>query len=238
MAIAQYAEVEGRYLTPNGRPAVMTFRAGTNDANTLNASMNEDEYGLRGVAVTGSMVDVGGYLGSVGIGVAQDNPDARVWIIEPVPSNLALIRANVARNGVSDRVTVIEGAVGSGPVDVWFGYRGNESAEHHAFVGNSSLAYDHGGELAHETKTYRKGITLAAILKLTGDIDLLKIDCEGGEWSFLASPELHRVNRIVGEAHAVRGHKGSDIVALLSETHSVTLSGDVEGTCGFTAIRQ
>ena len=230
-------ETEAGWRTPNGRPIAFRFREGTNDWNTISACTTGDEYGLRDRPISGSVLDVGGYLGSVGITIAVDNPDAQVTIVEPVPANAALIRANIERNHVSDRVTLIEGAVGKGgeKVDVWFGYRGTESAEHHAFVGNSSLAYDNGGELDHDAVTY-KALSLAS---LVGDgLAFLKIDCEGGEWAFLRGPSLGKVERIVGEAHSVRGHTGADIVGLLSKTHDVTLSGDPAGTCGFTAVRR
>jgi FkbM family methyltransferase len=229
-----YPITHGTYRTPNGRLVTMAFRQNTNDHNTLNASMTEDEYGFRGRSVSGHAVDVGGYLGSVGIGMALDNPDLRVTIVEPVPGNAELIRRNIALNELEDRVSLIEGACSGDrdPVTVWFGYRGNETAEHHAFVGNSTLAYDDSGELAHETVTYDP-ITLADL----APIDFLKIDCEGGEWSILPGTT---VPVIVGEAHSVRGHKGDDIIDLLPD-HEVTVTyspADPEhtGTVEFTAV--
>lgn len=233
-----YRDLEATWRTPGGRPAVFAYREDTNDWNTISATMTHDEYhlplGLRGVAV-----DVGGYVGSVGIGLALDNPEARVWIIEPVPPNQDLIARNIERNDIGDRVTLIRGAVGKGgeSVDVWYGYRGTETAEHHAFVGNSTLAYNKAGPLRHDTATYT-ALGLGDILAMTGDIDWLKIDTEGAEWSFLRSSWTSRVQTIVGEAHAVRKHKGSDIVGLLSKTHDVTLTGDTEGTCEFAAVRR
>jgi len=230
-----YTETDGAFRTPNGRAVVFRYRTETNDWNTLNASTTEDEYGLRGQEITGDVLDVGGYLGSVGIAIAIDNPDVRVTIIEPVPPNAALIRQNIERNHVGDRVTLIEGAVGKGgeKVAVWYGYRGTETAEHHAFVGNSSIAYDHGGELDHDEVTY----TARSLDSLVGDgLAFLKIDCEGGEWAFLHGPALKKVERIVGEAHSVRGKVGGDIVGLLSGTHDVTLTGDPAGTCEFSAV--
>lgn len=227
------------FRTPHGRPVEMTYRLNTNDYNTLNATLNEDEYHLPS-GLTGHAVDVGGYLGSVGIALASDNPGLQVTIIEPVPSNQQLIRQNIAQNDLDHQVTLIEGAVGRGgeSVDVWFGYRGTETAEHHAFVGNSSLAYDHGGALEHETATYT-----AIGLGELGDIAFLKIDCEGGEWAFLHGPALANVQTIVGEAHSVRGHKGRDIIALLATTHDTTITpvpDDPEGngTVEFAAVRR
>lgn len=213
----------------------MAFRLGTNDYNTLNASLDEDEYGLP-VGLTGTAVDVGGYLGSVGIALAMDNPDLRVVIVEPVPPNGDLIERNIALNGVGDRVTLIRGAVGVGgePVDVWYGYRGSESLEHHAFVGNSSLAYDHGGEAVHDSVTY-PALALGSLIPPEG-LALLKIDCEGGEWPFLASPDLARVAQVKGEWHPVRGHTQSDMAALFAPTHDVWFTGPDAGPGGFLAV--
>jgi FkbM family methyltransferase len=233
------------FRTPRGRPALMTIRDGTNDWNTLNACMTEDEYGLRSFNGNGWALDIGGYLGGVGIGLALDNPGLRVLIVEPVPANVRLIRENIARNGVGDRVELLHNVVGDGgPVSVWHGYSGSETAEHHRFVGNSSLAYDHGGELTHETSEFAESLTLMDLVMRTADsdhrggVDLLKIDCEGGEWAFLDDTYLGqaRCRLILGEAHAVRGHRGDDIIELLSATHDVTISGDGAGTCEFRAV--
>lgn len=235
-----YALAQGIWQTPAGNLARFTYREGTNDWNTLSAILTHDEYhlpkGKGGVAV-----DIGGYLGGVAIAYALDNPDATVYVIEPVPPNLQLIRRNVTLNGLDARVNVIAGAVG-GPDDrevtVWYGYRGTEAAEHHAFVGNSTLAYDNGGMLPHEDVTYRP-ITLASLLYLVGGkIDWLKIDTEGGEWSFLAGEGLESVEVIRGEWHPVRGHVQSDITDLIGETHRVTFDGPVEGPGGFLGERR
>jgi FkbM family methyltransferase len=229
-----YEVVAGSFTTPAGNGLTMLYRSGTNDWNTLNATLDQDEYKLPS-GQSGVALDVGGYLGSVGIALAKDNPEMRVTIIEPVPPNAEMIRRNIALNNLGDRVTLIEGAVSGDhePVSVWYGYRGNETAEHHAFVGNSTLAYDNGGALEHEEVTY-KPYTLADL----GPFDYLKIDCEGGEWSFLDTPDVARVGVIFGEAHCVRGKKGGDIATLLAATHDVTIEGDAESTCEFRAVRR
>lgn len=230
-----YAPAIGTFRTPGGRTATMHYRQETNDYNTLTASMDQDEYRLPSM-MAGVGVDVGGYLGSVGIALALDNPAMYVLIVEPVPDNADLIEANIVANGVDDRVILRRGAVGKGgePVDVWFRYQGSVSLDHHAFVGNSSLAYSNGGEARHETVSY-VAIGLSELLHELGSIDFLKIDTEGAEWAFLDSPDAKRIPLIVGEAHAVRGHQGRDIMALLPD-HDVTLSGDESGTCEFRAV--
>ena len=231
-----YEVTEGSFRSPGGQALTVFYRKDTNDWNTVSATLTGDEYHLpRGLS--GRAVDVGGYLGTVGIALAADNPGLAVTIIEPVPPNAALIRRNIEANGLSDRVTLIEGAASGDhePVTVWYGYRGNEAAEHHAFVGNSTLAYDGSGILPHEEVTYTP-LTLADLLA-DGEIDWLKIDTEGAEWSFLTGP-VEMVREIVGEWHPVRGHTLADMAALLGPTHVVTFDGPQTGPGGFRAVRR
>ena len=229
--------IEGTFQTPHGRPAVMRYRPDTNDYNTLNACMTEDEYGLRLRTFSGAALDIGGYLGGVGIGLALDNPGLQVTIIEPVPPNAVLVRDNIAQNGLEGRVTLIEGAAGKGVVSVWYGYRGSPSLEHHAFVGNSTLAYETAGKVEHDTVTYSDPWTLTALVDAAGGrVSLVKIDCEGGEWSILDDPAVSECDLILGEWHPVRGHVQADMAALLGKTHDVTFSGPVAGPGGFVAV--
>lgn len=238
-----YALSEGTWDSPNGRSMRFRYREDTNDWNTINACLGwNDEYHLRGRQVSGWAIDIGGYLGSVGVALAVDNPDAKVLVVEPVPWNASLIVENAELNGVSDRVIVYSGAVGPEGIttsEIRFGYRGDANLEHHAFVGNSSLAYDDGGETPHDSLTVET-LGLAVLLERydISEPAFTKIDCEGGEWSFLDTPDVSRLPYIIGEAHAVRGHRGKDITQLLAETHDVTLDGDAEGTCEFVAVRR
>lgn len=228
----EYQEAIGSFQTPHGRPIKFFYREGTNDWNTVASCLgSNDEYGLRSLTVTGWAVDVGGYLGSVGITVAVDNPTARVLIVEPVPDNAALCRRNAELNGVSDRVYVFEGAAGKpgkSTSEIRFRYVGDPNLEHHAFVGNTSLAYEFGGDTPHLTRTVET-LGLAALLKRFGitEPDFLKIDCEGGEWPFFtaARSDLLRLPLIVGEAHPVQGHVIDEIVTVLGATHDVTVDG-------------
>lgn len=232
-----YAIQETQWVTPNGNPITFRWRQDSSDWNTINSCLTYDEYHLRGRKITQAL-DVGGYIGTVGVTIAVDNPGARVVIVEPVPPNWALIEANAEVNGVSDRVTVFHGSAGTtGETDteVWFNHSGNPNLEVHSFIGNTSLAYDHGGDMPHDSLTVPT-LGLAALLdRYDLAPDYMKIDCEGGEWAFLDTPDNIRLPYIIGEAHVVRGHKGKDIVDLLPN-HDVEIVGDGESTCEFIAV--
>jgi FkbM family methyltransferase len=237
-----YAPAEAEFVTPGGHPVTYAFRHDTNDWNTLVSTCSEvDEYELGGLSLTGWAMDIGGYLGSVGIGLAIDNPDLNVIIVEPVPDNMRLIRANALRNGLAQRVHPVEGAAG-GPLDtvaeVNFGYRGEANLEHHAFVGNTTLVYEYGSNpgLEHDTAVV-ECYSLTDLLGLF-DIDrlaLLKIDCEGGEWGILTDPAVSRIDLIIGEWHPVLGLGSQARIVGLLPDHDVTFSGPEGGPGGFRA---
>lgn len=225
----------GNWTTPKGQFVRMTYRAETSDWNTVASVMlPHDEYGLRDLALTGRAADVGAHIGSVTIALLVDNPELRVVAVEPVPDNVALIRENLALNGVADRCEVVAAAVGSGSTTtIRYGYEGSENATHHAFIGNSAIVYPDAPENPHQEATVP-----VLSLKDLGPLDFVKIDCEGGEWGFLTGAALSKVPRIHGEAHPVLGHRAPDMAAQLAATHAVTFSGANldPGPCGFVAV--
>lgn len=238
----RYDIERGWFKTPRGRSVLVYLRSQTNDFNTANSCLNEDEYGARDLHLTGLAVDVGGYLGTVALALLIDNPDLRVIVVEPVPENLDMIRRNLSVNGVLDRATVIAGAVGSSgePVTISYAFQGGENELHHAFVGNAATV---GLATEHREVTYPAlglGDLLASHFPM-GDIPYLKIDSEGGEWGFLDSVLVARIERIVGEFHPILQRDGTTgsrerLERLLGPTHVVTYAGPE--AWGFTAVRR
>lgn len=240
LATLQYRETEATWTTPGGHPATFAYREQTNDWNTLSSILTSNEYHLPR-HLSGWALDIGAYLGGVSIALALDNPDVRVLAVEPVPDNVRLTQRAVELNGLTDRVTVVDGALAGpdeGSVSIFYGYRGTESLEHHAFVGNSTLAYDTAGEVEHDERTLVPW-TLTRLLDEFGipEIEWAKIDCEGAEFSILRDPAVARLRFITGEWHNVRGHVQSDVSALLPG-HDVTFDGPVDGPGGFVAVRR
>ena len=236
--MARYDIERHWFKSPRGRSALVYLREGTNDFNTANSCLDEDEYRTRDLHLTGLAVDVGGYLGTVALALLVDNPGLRVIVVEPIPENLDMIRRNLTVNGVIDRATVIAGAVGAAgePVTISYAFQGEENELHHAFVGNAATV---GHEVEHREVTY-PALGLADIVP-EGPVPWLKIDCEGGEWGFLADPGIARIDRIVGEFHPIPQRDGSTgsrerLEQLLGATHDVTYP-DAE-SWGFTAMRR
>lgn len=172
------------------------------------------------------VVDIGAHVGTFALMAARSGA-AQVHAYEPMPSNVSILRANLAANGVSN-VTVHSSAVG--------GRSGQAVMSVGTFSVGGSLAPLPGavGSVAVPV------VTLAGIFDENGldRIDFLKIDCEGAEGEILtaAPPELfHRIKRIALEYHD--GWSSLDHGALAdllrSVGYSVTIRPDRDPRFGY-----
>src|SRR5688500_12720216 len=124
-----YTVTHGTFRTPRGQNVTMAYREDSSDWNTIRSCLDEDEYRLAELHLTGTALDIGAHIGGATIAMAVDNPDLHVVSVEAVPPNVELLRANVVRNGLSDRVTVVHAAAGKGQTaTIRWGFEGNESA--------------------------------------------------------------------------------------------------------------
>jgi FkbM family methyltransferase len=148
------------------------------------------------------VVDIGGYIGDFAIYAAKRTGAAQVVVVEPSPQNWKFLTKNIADNHCADTITALQMAVtDGGPLMMDVDAPEGAQARVHA---------DYCGELKSQMKEI-PGISLA---KLINDfhldaVDLLKIDCEGGEYKILltAPPEvLGRVKNIVFEFHEIPGY--------------------------------
>lgn len=217
------------FSTPRGQPARMTYRSQSSDWNTLYSCMNEDEYRLRELRLEGTALDVGAHIGGVTVGLLLDNPELRVVAIEAVPPNAELLRQNIEDNGLSDRATVLEVAAGKGKsTTIKWAFAGDESADHHAFIGNAILQTKTPKHKAQKVKVR----TLTSLVKEFGPFCFAKVDCEMCEFDFLQGPGLADVALIRGEVHA----KPFPLAKQLQPTHDVSWIGDIPAA--FEAVRR
>jgi FkbM family methyltransferase len=144
------------------------------------------------------VVDIGSYIGDFALYAAW-KLNARVVAYEPTAENYALLRENVERNGLQDRVTTVNEAVGTGGELVLNVAQGASDEIHVS-------AYWYPGA---ERRTVRCA-TLQEVCDrhVLERIDLLKVDCEGGEYDiFLDAPDalFDRIGSIVFEWHTTDG---------------------------------
>jgi FkbM family methyltransferase len=208
-------------------------RMETTDWNTVQACVGEDEYGLADVNMYRKLVfDVGAHIGSVGIWCAKRG--ARAVCVEPVPPNVELIRTNAWLNGVSDHVAVVETVAGrlQEVRTIRWGFAQDKTARAHAYIGDSGRAAP---DVPFESKP-AVAVTFHELVAEHGEPDIVKLDCEGGEWAWLEeTPGMASVPLIVGEWHPTEGHTLRDLRAALDRTHELTVTGPEAGPGGFRA---
>ncbi|WP_321476953.1 FkbM family methyltransferase [uncultured Paludibaculum sp.] len=152
----------------------------------------EEEYCWRG-SVPRTIVDAGANCGFASLWLASRFPEADLCSVEPHPALAQALRRTLALNSVQS--TVIEAALTPKDGKATL-FQGALSTAHSLLAGMPL-----GGTGTVEVET----VSMPSLLAKLGwrDVDLLKLDIEGGEVALLAgSPEwLRRVGGIVGELH-------------------------------------
>lgn len=223
--------------SPKGHTLTFEVRGDTNDGALVHGILDEDEYRLRGMPLlSGIALDIGSHVGTVAVALAVDNPELRVIAIEPVPDNAALTRRNAELNGVSDRVTVLESAVGpEGQGTARIGYNYSQVGipdqgyvSQNRYIGN--IWGDDPSAIGESVDA--PVVTLSQLLAEYGPIRFCKTDCEGGEWGFF-SQGAEGIEEIIGEWHSAPPDRIVDTLP----NHTVTIL-DNHGTSGiFRAVR-
>jgi FkbM family methyltransferase len=199
------------FTTPWGVEVKVFTREGTNDWNTLYSCIVQDEYNIGKIpedAVGQTAIDIGAHAG--GCSLALLSRGFNVVAVEPLPENTELVMKNVEANGWQSNFTLHKKAINevSGKTVVLrYGNEATESGSHHRFIGNTVDSsdwqeglWDQGREIKVDT------ISIDDILKNIDQVSVLKIDCEGAEWSAFsgASKEsVSKINRLVAELHGL-----------------------------------
>lgn len=210
------------------------IRPGTTDFNTVFACAQADEYGLAGLDVEGKLVfDIGAHIGGVAVLLAAQG--ARVIAVEAVPENCEQIHENAQLNGVAERVEVVNAALAPTGAKLVYGWRADASQIEHRFIGNVLDDVGEGEYDVHPVLT----CTLSDLVEDWGTPDILKLDCEGGEWCAFEDTALAAIPLVVGEWHPIAGQERRQIEHRFARAGFAELSftGPEAGPGGFRAVR-
>jgi FkbM family methyltransferase len=147
-----------------------------------------------------SVLDLGGNIGLFGAFVMGRWPGATLHSFEPDPMNLQMLRRVISANGLQQRWTVTAAAVAvqDGTLEFVSGLFGESQI--------AGLAGEANRGPAPAPLTDGRTISVAAVdlFAQDHDVDLIKIDIEGGEWPILTDPRLAdlQARAIVLEWHA------------------------------------
>lgn len=203
--------------------------------------LRDDEYVLQPLKDQGieikNVVDLGGHIGSFTVRAMNLWPKAKIYVVEPAEDNLEVLEKNILGH---KNVKLFKNAItGDFEGEVLLCNQPGEHEEASRFVINNLDAI---GERKQPERIF--SVTALPIKKLfsqiKGDIDILKVDCEGSEGVVFQSLSkanlLKRVKWIRGEWH---GYRNLEILnATLSQTHDhATTEMDDEIGC-FIAHRR
>lgn len=218
-------ETPGRRLELYTRDGLhFTVRQNKRDATVLAEVFLDKEYN-RGFQLPENpiVIDVGGYIGDFAIYATRYLNAQRVITIEPSPLNFALLEANIRNNNYQDRIVALRKAVTDGR-PVRMNIDTTEAGQMRV-----SAYYASGRDELKEVP----GISLEQIVKDYDlpRVDLLKIDCEGGEYTILLTapaPVLRATQNIVFEYHEI-----DNFAAMLAEVKERLMrEGFAVKTCG------
>jgi FkbM family methyltransferase len=85
-----------------------------------------------------SIVEIGANIGSHTVGLIKHYGAREIVAIEPSPANCALVRQNIAANGVADRVTLLELALSDQDGSVSLEISSDNSGDHRVRVGSGA----------------------------------------------------------------------------------------------------
>jgi len=148
-----------------------------------------------------TIVDVGGYIGDFSIYAVKHLNADRVIVYEPTAENFEILKQNIENNSFEKQITAVKKAV-SNSKEIMLNVEIQECDEVHV----SAYWYQDAEQRVIPS------VTLADILELhqLDSVDLLKVDCEGGEYDIFptATDETYRrIRNIVFEYHKVDGFK-------------------------------
>jgi len=176
-----------------------------------------------------TIIDLGGHVGLSVIFFKLTYPNSEIYVLEPSPSNAAMLKRNVKSWGFKN-VIVLEKAVTEQKGQVTFYISNTDSmantATERRMVLNDTCV-----------KTQVESITLDSLVEFYGikEIDFLKVDIEGSEVGALkgAGDSLNKVNSFFIEYHGgglKNTNRLGDLLSILEESDFEFVVSDAVST--------
>jgi FkbM family methyltransferase len=177
-------------VTRSARTMEAVLRPNGSDHHTLADMFQRQLYAVDATDVR-RVLDLGANIGLSTLFFASLFPDAEFACVEPSPENCRILRAVLMRNQI--RATVVEAAIGP------------EAGQVELHLTSDPTSFSIVPSIAMDRRVVVPQVTVTDVLRQLewAEIDLLKIDIEGYEQILFGRENawLHRVRRIVGEAH-------------------------------------
>jgi len=157
----------------------------------------DDEYGIESIApFPETIADIGANIGLFSLKAWSLWPHARIVAFEPNPVTLQYTRKNLDSTNVE--------LLPFGVSDV----AGKATIHQHEKSTMASTEMSESGDI--------QIVSLEDVVnKLGGQIDLLKIDCEGAEWDIFRSPSMQSVRNVRMEYHLVNNKTLTEMMDLV-----------------------
>lgn len=173
------------------------------DWQVIHSVYQHDEYKLAGLPDLPDdalIVDVGAHIGAFARKAHQRWPKAKIVCVEPVAENVEFLRRNVGHFAA-----VIHAACTYEPqLVLWRSFEPGKSCSTGGSMALPPGEWPNQQGYHYSQEPLAGTVTLEDILRQAGRsrIDLLKLDCEEGEFSILDNtPSLEAIGAIIGEFH-------------------------------------
>jgi len=156
-----------------------------------------------------TVVDIGALIGAFTVWAVETFPNATVYSFEPDNDSFKFLTKNFSNlsEEQKQRVKLYNFAVWKDEQElILYGYRTRKAS-------NSLVYKDLESIKSEKTKQVVKTMSFSNIFDLTGNIDLVKMDCEGAEHEILLAMDrnhLSKIKYLVGEFHDLDGKSPVD----------------------------
>ncbi len=205
------------------------YEVETRDNSLMDAALlaellgEDDHYGIFGRTFkTG--IDIGANIGGFALLACRDNAGLDLECYEPEPSNYDVLSGNIARNDLVSRVHAHRQAVWAETASLTLSVL--EGCSH---VCDPAICKRMG---CLGLTTQVDAVSLDSI-RSGEQVDLLKVDCEGGEFELLPAADLSRFGYLCMEFHDFHGaERRLSLWDYLNATHAMSVRYWVEGNGG------